>query len=58
MGIKASKKQILQMVEKSSIFYKPKYVDIKATEYKFVYYKNLNKEHFHNLNNCIFNRHM
>ena len=55
MGIKASKKQILQMVEKSSIFYKPKYVDIKATEYN---YKNLNKEHFHNLNNCIFNRHM
>ncbi len=48
MGIKASKKEILQMVEKSSIFYKPKYVDIKATEYKFDYYKNLNEEHFHN----------
>ena len=50
MGIKASKKEILQMVEKSSIFYKPKYVDIKATEYKFDFYKNLNKEHFHNYN--------
>lgn len=32
MGIKASKKEILQMVKKSS-----KYVYIEAIEYKFVY---------------------
>ena len=37
MGIKASKKEILQMVEKSSIFYKPNYVDNEKIEYKFVY---------------------
>ena len=45
MGIKASKKEILQMLKKSS-----KYVNIKAIEYKFDYFKNLNEEHFHNYN--------
>ena len=50
MGIKASKKEILQMVEKSSIFYKPNYVDNEKIEYKFVYHENLNEEYFHNYN--------